>query len=164
MSLSHELEKLREMHINGDITDDEFAKGKAKLLAEDSGSSGMAPFAEEIDSVALEKQTREWALLLHLSMLAGYAVPLAGLVAPIVIWQVKKDELPEIDRHGKNAVNWIISHIIYIIVCIPLCFVLIGIPLIIAVAVMAIVFPIMAAIKGNNGEVWRYPLSITFLK
>ena len=148
MSLSHELEKLRELHINGDITDEEFAKGKAKLLAEESDSPGMAPFAEEVDSVALEKQTRKWALLLHLSMLAGYAVPLAGLVAPIVIWQVKKDELPEIDRHGKNAVNWIISHIIYIIVCIPLCFVLIGIPLIIAVAVMAIVFRSWRRSKG----------------
>ena len=131
MSLSRELEKLREMHINGDITDDEFAMGKAKLLAEDSGSPGLAPFAEEVDAVAMEKETRQWAMLLHLSMLAGYAVPLAGLVAPIVIWQIKKNELPAIDEHGKNAVNWIISHIIYLMVCIPLCFVLIGIPLLI---------------------------------
>ena len=92
MSLSQELEKLRELHINGDINDEEFAKGKAKLLAEDSGGAGLAPFAEEVDSVAMERETRQWALLQHLSMLAGYAVPLAGLVAPIVIWQIKKNE------------------------------------------------------------------------
>jgi len=164
MSLSRELEKLRDLHINGDITDEEFARGKAKLLAEGSGSAGVTPFAEEVDAVALEKETRQWALLLHLSMLAGYAVPLAGLVAPIVIWQVKKNELPDIDAHGKNAVNWMISHILYIIISVVLCFVLIGIPLLIAVAILGVVFPIMVAVKGNNGEVWRYPLSITFLK
>jgi uncharacterized Tic20 family protein len=44
-------------------------------------------------------------MLLRLSMLAGYMVPMAGLIVPIVIWQLKKAELPVLDPHGKNAVN-----------------------------------------------------------
>jgi len=112
----------------------------------------------------LETQTRQTALLLHLSLLAGFIIPLAGLIAPILIWQMKKDELPLIDAHGKNAVNWIVSSLIYGVVCFILCFLLIGIPLSIALGVLSIVFPIMAAIKGNKGEVWKYPLAISFFR
>ncbi|MEK7449776.1 MAG: DUF4870 domain-containing protein [Planctomycetota bacterium] len=113
----------------------------------------------------LEKQTRQWTLFLHLSLLAGFVIPLAGLVAPIVIWQVKKKELPGINTHGKIVVNWIISSIIYAVVCVPLAFVFcIGIPLLIALGVLGIVFPIIGGIKANNGQVWPYPLSIRFLK
>jgi uncharacterized Tic20 family protein len=111
-----------------------------------------------------ESQTRMWAMLLHFSILAGYAVPIAGLVVPIMIWQLKKDELSEIDVHGKNAVNWIISELIYLAVSFILCFVIIGIPLVIILGILGIIFPIIAALKASNGEVWRYPLSISFLK
>ena len=103
-------------------------------------------------------------MLLHLSMLAGLVIPLAGLIIPILIWQMKKDELPLIDAHGKNAMNWIISSLIYAVACLILWLLLIGIPLSIALGVVSIVFPIIAAIKGNNGEVWMYPLAISFFK
>lgn len=101
---------------------------------------------------------------LHLSMLLGLVIPFAGLIAPIVIWQVKKNDLPGIDAHGKHAVNWIISGVIYCVASIMLFWVLIGIPMFLVLMVLWIVFPIMAGIKGNNGEVWKYPLSISFLK
>ncbi len=112
----------------------------------------------------IERKTRQMAMFLHLSMLAGFIIPFAGLLVPILTWQMKKDELPLIDAHGKNAVNWIISGLIYTVICLVLSFLLIGIPLSIALGVVSIVFPIMAAIKGNNGEVWTYPLAISFFK
>lgn len=112
----------------------------------------------------IERKTRQMAMFLHLSMLAGFIIPFAGLLVPILIWQMKRDELPLIDAHGKNAVNWIISGLIYTVICLVLSFLLIGIPLSIALGVVSIVFPIMAAIKGNNGEVWTYPLAISFFK
>ncbi len=108
------------------------------------------------------KDARTWAMFLHLSVFAGYVVPLAGLIAPIVIWQIKKDEFPEIDAHGKIVVNAIISYIIYAFVCILLVFVIIGIPLLIGLGIIAIVFPIIGGIKASNGELWPYPLSIRF--
>jgi uncharacterized Tic20 family protein len=60
--------------------------------------------------------------------------------------------------------NWLISALLYGVLCIPLAFVFIGFFLALALAVLGIVFPIIGGIKANNGEVWKYPLSITFLK
>ena len=110
------------------------------------------------------KDARTWGMFLHFSMLASFVIPLLGLLAPIVIWQMKKDQLPIIDEHGKNAVNWLISAAIYFAVGFVLWLLLIGIPIVIAVMICSVVFPIMAGIKANNGEVWKYPLTISFLK
>jgi uncharacterized Tic20 family protein len=102
-------------------------------------------------------------MFLHLSLLAGFVLPFAGLIAPILIWQLKKQDLPGLDAHGKVVVNWIISAVLYGVVCVLLTFVVIGIPLLVALGVVGVVFPIIGGIKANNGEVWKYPLTITFV-
>jgi uncharacterized Tic20 family protein len=114
--------------------------------------------------VKLFMNQRQWAMILHFSLLSGYIIPLAGLVAPIVIWQLKKTEFPEIDAHGKVVINWIISAVIYACVFLLLSFVVIGMPLLIVLGILCVVFPIVGGIKANNGELWAYPLSIRFLK
>jgi len=130
-------------------------------MTDEASTSGEPVDTDKADS---DKETRQWALYLHLSLLSNFLIPLAGLVAPIVIWQIKKEELPGLDAHGKVAVNWIISAVIYGFVSFLLVFVLIGIPLLIALGVVSIVFPIIGGVKANNGELWKYPLSIRFLK
>lgn len=113
---------------------------------------------------ASDKDFRTWAMVLHLSLLAGYTVvPLVGLIAPIVIWQIKKNEMPAMDEHGKIVVNWIISSLIYSAIGFVLMFILIGVPILIALYVLGIVFPIIGAIKANSGIAWKYPLSINFI-
>ena len=107
---------------------------------------------------------RQWAMFLHLSQLAGFVVPLAGWVLPIVIWQMKKAEIPELDAHGKVVANWLISELIYAVVASVLIFLLVGIPILIVLGIIGVVFPIIGAIKANNGQLWKYPLSIPFLK
>jgi uncharacterized Tic20 family protein len=107
---------------------------------------------------------KQWAMLLHFSILAGFILPILGLVIPVIIWQMKKTDLPEIDAHGKVVVNWIISLVIYWIVCLLLAFMFIGVPLLFVLAALCVIFPIVGGIKANNGEVWKYPLSIQFLK
>ena len=111
-----------------------------------------------------DKDARMWSMILHLSMLSNCVIPIAGVVAPIIIWQIKKDEHPIVDVHGKNAVNWIISAVIYSVICLILVFAVIGIFLLFILGALSIVFPIMAGIKANNGEVWKYPMTIQFLK
>ncbi len=108
-----------------------------------------------------QKQT---GMFLHLSQLANVILFPLGIIAPILIWQIKKDQMPELDAHGKMVVNWMISSTIYAIVSLVLILLLIGIPMIIAVGVISVVFPIVGAIKANNGELWEYPLTIKFLK
>jgi hypothetical protein len=110
----------------------------------------------------LEQQTRQWAMFLHFSLLAGRFVPLAGLILPIVLWQIKKAELPGIDIHGRIVANWIVSELLYLVGAIVLMFVVVGVFFLMALIVVGIVFPIIGGIKASNGEVWRYPLSIRF--
>jgi uncharacterized Tic20 family protein len=177
MSLPDEIQKLRELHQSGALTDAEFASAKAQLL-QGGGSTGPPPMPSAavgyaapvpagspgVAPLSRETATRQWALILHLSQFAGYLVPLAGFVAPIVIWQIKKKELPGLDAHGCHATNWVITEVIGFLICIPLCFIFIGVPLLIGLAIVGIIFPILAALKANEGEAWRYPLSFTFFK
>jgi uncharacterized Tic20 family protein len=81
-----------------------------------------------------------------------------------VLWQTQKDKMPALDPHGKEVVNWMISETIYLVASIILIFFLIGIILLPVVALIGIIFPIIGGIKANNGELWRYPLAIRFLK
>lgn len=62
------------------------------------------------------------------------------------------------------VVNWLISSLIYALVAGLLTMVLIGIPLLIALYVCGLVFPIIGGIRANNGELWKYPLTIEFIK
>ena len=110
------------------------------------------------------KVANMWGMVMHLSQLANYFIPLSGYIAPVVIWQLKKDESTSIDAHGKNITNWIISSLIYGLICIPLCFVVVGFFLLIALGIANIIFAIMGGVKANSGEVWKYPGTISFLK
>jgi len=60
--------------------------------------------------------------------------------------------------------NWLLTEFILLLIIIPLCFILIGFPLLFILALLGIVFPIIGAIKAGNGEVWPYPCSIRFFK
>jgi len=111
---------------------------------------------------AADPDTRQWATYLHLSLLAGLLLPGAGLVVPLLLWQVKKNELPGLDAHGKVVANWLISSLLYAVACGLLVFVLVGLPLLGILGVLAIAFPIIGAVKANEGIVWNYPLSIKF--
>ena len=110
-------------------------------------------------------EERQMGMFLHLAGLlnAVGAFPL-GAIATILIWQLKKEEMPALEPHGKMATNWLISFFIYALVCFFQIFLFIGILLLPVVAIIGIVFPIIAGIKANNGEYWEYPLTIKFLK
>lgn len=110
------------------------------------------------------QEERQMGMFIHLSRLAdAFAFPI-GAIITIVLWQTQKDKMPALDIHGKNAVNWMISSLIYMAVSVPLMFVLIGFLLVPVIWILMIVFPIIAALKANNGEYWEYPLTIKFLK
>lgn len=174
MSLASEIERLTDLHDRGALSDEEFARAKAALLTQPPDVSGAPPPLPRRDEddddarpgrsgAAREHEARQWAMWVHLSLLAGLAVPLAGFVVPIVLWQTKKAEIPGLDAHGKAVVNWMISAVIYGVACVLLAFLIVGIPLLIALGVVMIVFPILGGVKASEGTVWRYPLSIPFL-
>ena len=105
-----------------------------------------------------------YSMLMHLSQFAGAIIPFGGLAMPLVMWLTNNKNSETVDAHGKNIMNWIISMVIYVIASFILTFVFIGIITMIAVGILAIVFPIIGAVKANRGEIWKYPLSIPFIK
>lgn len=109
-----------------------------------------------------EKELRLWSTLLHLSLLSGLVIPFGGLLVPIVIYVIKKDDLPGLQPHWYVVLNWMISAVIYAAVSMVLMLVLIGLVLIWVVIALSLIFPIIGAIKANDGEVWPYPLTIRF--
>ena len=107
---------------------------------------------------------KSFTILMHLSVFAGMIIPMGGIVLPLVMWLTNKDKSSLIDAHGKNIINWMISSFIYAIVSMILILVGIGILMIIALVILSLVFTIMGAVKASNGEVFKYPLAIEFIK
>ncbi len=105
-----------------------------------------------------------WAMLCHLSALAGYIIPFGSIIGPLVIWQMKKAEFPLVDDQGKEALNFQITVGIAAIVCIALIIVVIGIPMLLALGVANLVFIILGSLKANKGEAYRYPFAFRFVK
>lgn len=100
-------------------------------------------------------------MLMHLSQFAGIVIPLAGFVVPILMWIANKETNEKVDLHGKNILNFMISFAIYAAV---LAITVIGIPLAVVIGIVYVVFVILASVKANNGEYWKYPFTIQFIK
>ena len=158
-----DLERIQRLKETGVLSEDEFQLEKARLLnapASIERPAEVGPRRGDGAFWGMERNT--FAMLLHLSQVAGYVVPLAGWILPIVMWVSVKDQDPGIDRHGRIVINWIISSLIYAVVFAILCLVLIGIPLLIALCICGVVFAIIGAVRANEGVAWRYPGSIGF--
>ena len=117
------------------------------------------------EQAEISKDARMWAMFCHLAGLAGYVMPIVGsIIGPLIFWQIKKDEYPFVDEQGKEAVNFQISMVLYAIVSLLLFVICVGPFLLAAVGVVDIVLLIIAAVKANNGQSYRYPLTIRFIK
>ncbi|WP_170157058.1 DUF4870 domain-containing protein [Roseimicrobium gellanilyticum] len=108
-------------------------------------------------------EERQMAMWCHLASLAGYLVPFGNVIGPLVIWLSKRETMPLVDREGKESVNFQISVTIYALVSLVLAFFCIGIPLLIAVGVFAVVFAVLASIEASKGNSYKYPLCIRFI-
>ena len=119
----------------------------------------------EIARSEIPKPERTWAMFAHLSSFLGYTcIPLANIIAPLIIWQVKKDDMPFASDQGKECLNFQISMLIYVIISAILIIILIGVAFLVILYVMNIILTIIAAIKANEGVPYRYPLTMRFIK
>jgi len=120
---------------------------------------------EEKETKDEEKQANLWGMLCHLTALSAFiGVPFGNIIGPLIIWLIKKDEYEFVDEQGKESLNFQISMSIYGIVSAILCFVFIGFILIGAIMVAVLVLVIIASVKANKGEPYKYPLTIRLIK
>ncbi len=103
-------------------------------------------------------------MAIHLSPLIGLVVPFGNLIAPLILWLIKRPESPVLDSEGKSALNFQISITIYAIVSLLLMLILVGFLTALATTILWFYGMVMAGIKTGNGEPVVYPLSIRFLK
>ena len=133
--------------------------------AEDSDSAERPGEDANVEQPEISKEARNMAMFCHLLGLAGIVIPCVGnIVGPLVLWQIKKDEYSFVDEQGKEAVNFQISMTIYAIISAALTFICVGFFLLAAVGIVDLVFLLIAAVKANNGQSYRYPLTIRFIK
>lgn len=111
------------------------------------------------------REDNQLLVITHLSQLLDLVTGVGGFIVPLIIWATQKDKVAGMEMHGKMIINFQISIFIYSIICIPLIIFLgLGIILLILVGLLALVLPILNAIKVSNGEMPYYPLTIQFLK
>ena len=111
------------------------------------------------------KQSNLWGMLCHLTSLSVFiGIPFGNIIGPLVVWLIKKDEYPFVNDQGQESLNFQISMTIYGLVSAILCFVIIGFVLIGVILVTNIVLVVIASVKANKGEAYRYPFTIRLIK
>ena len=96
-----------------------------------------------------------WSMLSHLSALLG-----VGFLLPLVVYLAMRKESEYVAANAREALNFHITVLIYGLCCIPLVFILIGIPLLIVLGLGSLVLAIIATIKASDGQCYRYPLTL----
>lgn len=110
------------------------------------------------------KTNNQLLVITHLSQLLDLVTLVGGFLAPLILWQVNKDRVANMDEQGRAIINFRLSMIIYSLICIPLVL-LFGLGLLgfAAIAIFYFIFPIINALKVSNGEQPSYPLSLNIL-
>jgi uncharacterized Tic20 family protein len=132
-----------------------------------------------------QAQERTWAMLCHLSALSGVlGVPMGHLLGPLIVWLIKKDEYQSVHRHGQEAINFQVSMTLYSLAALVLVAVLFGLtwlgsgmeeltlvlPLFALAGTVgllwgiALICTVLASIRAHEGGMFRYPMTIRFLR
>ena len=115
--------------------------------------------SEEFQPVpSADKDARTMAMLAHLLGI------FFGFLGPLVIWLIKRADMPMVDRHGKEALNFQITVTIASFLCGLLTFIGIGLVLLFVLLVADAVLVIMAAVKTSRGEAFSYPFTWRLLR
>src|ERR1700730_5814477 len=118
----------------------------------------------ETTTTSTSTSVRTWCILAHATALVGFLVPVAGhIVGPLIVCLSKRRYSRAIDAHGKESMNFQISMLIWNIIAGILCLVLIGIPILILLHILNIIFVIVASIQASEGKLYRYPLAIRLI-
>jgi uncharacterized Tic20 family protein len=123
---------------------------------------GSVPPAPELAAQPQSSSDRLWSVLCHLSFFAG-----AGLISflfPMIVYLVMRGDSAYVTHHAREALNFHLSVLVYALCCVPLCFLFIGFPLLVAVGILGIVCSVVAAVKASENVFYLYPLTIRFVR
>ncbi|OYP36043.1 DUF4870 domain-containing protein [Rhodopirellula sp. MGV] len=182
MSITDELDRLQRLRDQGSLTEAEFDEAKRRVLggapnhSYDSFGEGNAQYSAPYsaphsnqnqyhfadDGQVLGMDEKTFCTLMHLSQLL--VMSMLGVFVPVGMWLIGKEQSDLVRRHGNRMMNWLISELIYGMLIAVLCFFFVGFLFIPVLALLGIMFPIIAAIKTNRNILWSYPLAIRFFE
>lgn len=116
------------------------------------------------DMASISQDEKNWAMFCHIGVFAGFIIPFGNLIAPMVLWLMKKDEMPFVNFHGKEVINFQLTILIAVVVSWLLIFIVIGFLLLAVIGVFVVIVTIMGIVKTSQGEYYHYPLAIRFIK
>ncbi|WP_456421457.1 DUF4870 domain-containing protein [Lutibacter sp.] len=122
----------------------------------------------------ITQNDKNYSSITHLSSFSGWFFPFGNIIVPLVLWSAKKNESTYVDIHGKSAVNFQLSLLLYgfllTLLFVPIVIFTLGLGLIaliigiIPAILLKIILIIIASIKASNGEFYKYPFTIEFIK
>ena len=124
----------------------------------------------------ISAEERQWAMVAHLSALlgglltSGWAGSIGCFLGPLIIWMVKKDTMPFVDDQAKEALNFniTVAIIFFVLWAVTFLTLFIGgvltVPLMVIVGIAWLVLTVIASIKANQGERYRYPFTLRLVK
>ncbi len=117
-------------------------------------------------AVGPSKEERTFAMICHLLPLSGLLVPIPilNVVAPLVLWLIKKDSMPFLNDQGKEVLNFQITISMIMIACMLTFWLILPVFIAIGVCIGALVLMIIAAIRANEGKPYRYPFTLRLIK
>lgn len=110
-------------------------------------------------AIAPKGADKIWSMLSHLSILFG-----VGIILPLVVYLAMRRESDYVAANAREALNFHISLFLYGLACIPLVFILVGVPLLIILGIGSLVFAILATVKASDNGCYRYPLTLRLVK
>lgn len=134
------------------------------MTPEAEGKEFQAAREDSSHGVETPGEAAKWAMLCHLAALSGFVIPFGNIAGPLAVWLAKRKTAGFVDRQGKEALNFQISMTVYSIgawLLIPL---LIGMPLLWMIALVDLIFLIIASVRSKEGVEHRYPLTLRLLK
>jgi len=124
--------------------------------------------------VAAGSEERQWAMFAHLASLIAMWLGYLGFLGPLFVWLIKRNEMTFVDDQGKEALNFQLNMLVLgyavVLLGVPITVLTLGlgaflaVPLGIAVVGYSIVMSVIAGIKANAGEAYRYPYIIRVIK
>lgn len=154
--MNHEDDKKPEG--NGDSKPEHGGEGKERVYEGE---------AEVLGTEEIRGEEKTWSMFAHLAAFVAMVplVPVIGMVlGPLVVWLLKKDEMPLVAENGKRALNFNITMFIAYCAALILCIILIGIPILFGLIIFHFIVTILAAIKASEGGVYEYPFSMKLIQ
>lgn len=111
-----------------------------------------------------DKDERMWGMLCHLSALSGFVIPFGNIIGPLIVYSMKKDEYSFVADQGKESLNFQISVLIYLAISLVTIVLLIGIMFLLLIPLISLILTVLASVRANDGEYYRYPFCIRFIK